>query len=142
MSLKLKKKHQIALGSGVLAVAIGYLLISSLFGTTVYYYTLDELQGKKQVIEAQKKIRVGGQLDKESVDYDPTGPVLRFRLQNEDGSIKLPVVFKDIMPDNLMKSTEIVVTGVLKDGTFYAESMLVKCPSRYESEEEELKTQK
>lgn len=85
---------------------------------------------------------MGGQLDKESVDYNPAGPVLKFRLQNEDGSLKLPVVFNDIMPDNLMKSTEIVVTGVLKEGTFYAESMLVKCPSRYEAEEEELKTKK
>lgn len=143
MSIKLQKKHQIAIGSGVLVVTIGYLLVSSLFGTTVYYYTLDELQSQKQVIEAQKKkIRVGGQLDKESVDYNPAGPVLKFRLQNEDGSLKLPVVFNDIMPDNLMKSTEIVVTGVLKEGTFYAESMLVKCPSRYEAEEEELKTKK
>lgn len=55
---------------------------------------------------------MGGQLDKESVDYDPRGPALKFRLQNEDGSLKLPVVFNDIMPDNLMKSTEIVVTWV------------------------------
>lgn len=140
--MRLRKKHQIALGSGVLVAAIGYLFLSSLFGATVYYYTLDELQSKKEIIETQKKIRVGGQLDKESVVYDPAGPVLKFRLQNEDGSIKLPVVFNDIMPDNFMKSTEIVVTGVLKDGTFYAESMLVKCPSRYEAEEEELKTQK
>ncbi len=142
MNLKFTKKHQIAMGSGVLVVAIGYLLISSLFGTTVYYYTLDELESKKEVIATQEKIRVGGQLDKESVEYDPAGPVLKFRLQNEDGSIKLPVVFNDIMPDNLMKSTEIVVTGVLKEDTFYAESMLVKCPSRYESEEEELKEPK
>jgi cytochrome c-type biogenesis protein CcmE len=130
------KRYQLGIGIAVLVGAIAYLVIASLSGTSVYYYTLDEL--KDLAIDPAKKIRVGGALDKESVDYDPSGPVLRFQLQNEDGSEKLLVVFHDVMPDNLMESTEIVATGYLRDGTFYAESLLVKCPSRYEAAEEEL----
>jgi len=131
-----KKRYQLGIGIALLVGAMAYLVIASLSGTSVYYYTLDEL--KALAIPPTEKIRVSGALDKESVDYDPSGPVLRFRLQNEDGSEKLPIVFHDVMPDNLMESTEIVATGYLKDGKFYAESLLVKCPSRYEAAEEEL----
>jgi cytochrome c-type biogenesis protein CcmE len=130
------KRYQVGIGIAILVGAIAYLVIVSLSGTGVYYYTLDEL--KDVTIDPAKRIRVSGALDKESVEYDPSGPVLRFRLQTEDGREKLPVVFHDVMPDNLMESTEIVVTGLLQDGTFYAESMLVKCPSRYEAAEEDL----
>ena len=131
-----KKRYQLGVGIAILVGAIAYLVIASISSTGVYYYTLDEL--KDLAIDPSQKIRVSGALDKESVEYDPSGPVLRFRLQTEDGDEKLPVVFRDVMPDNLLESTEIVVTGLLHDGAFYAESMLVKCPSRYEAAEEEL----
>ncbi len=130
-----RKRYPLGVGIALLVGAMIYLVVASLSGTSVYYYTLDELPGLG--VSPTEKIRVSGALDKESVDYDPSGPVLRFRLQNEDGSQKLPIVFNDVMPDNLLESTEIVATGYLRDGTFYAESLLVKCPSRYEAAEEE-----
>jgi cytochrome c-type biogenesis protein CcmE len=132
-----KQRYQLGVGIAILVGAIVYLVVASLSGTSVYYYTLDEL--KELMIDPTERIRVSGALDKGSVEYDPSGPVLRFKLQNEDGSEKLPVVFHDVIPDNLMKSTEIVATGFLRDGTFYAESLLIKCPSRYEAAEEELR---
>jgi cytochrome c-type biogenesis protein CcmE len=127
------KRYQLTIGIALLVGAIAYLVIATLSTTGIYYYTLQELRGI--AVDPTEKIRVGGVLDKESVEYDPLGPILKFRLQSEDGAQKLPIVFYDVMPDNLMKSTEIVATGFLRDGTFYAESLLVKCPSRYEAEE-------
>jgi cytochrome c-type biogenesis protein CcmE len=41
------------------------------------------------------------------------------------------------MPDNFLRSEEVVVTGYLQGDRFTAESMLVKCPSRYEAEPKE-----
>lgn len=131
------KRYQLTLGVFALVGAIAYLVIASLSSTGIYYYKVEELSRLEP--SPAKTIRVGGALDKTSVEYDPTGPVLKFRLKSEDGSEHIPIVFRDVMPDNLMESTEIVATGILRDGTFYAESLLVKCPSRYEADEEELK---
>ena len=37
----------------------------------------------------------------------------------------------DDMPTDFEKSEEIVLTGSMKENTFYADEMLVKCPSKY-----------
>ena len=53
-----------------------------------------------------------------------------------DGNAKLNVVHEGIV-SNLRNSTEVVVIGKYgEDGIFYAEKVLVKCPSKYLPEEE------
>ncbi|MFQ5794108.1 MAG: cytochrome c maturation protein CcmE [Candidatus Bipolaricaulia bacterium] len=130
-----KKRYQMAVGVTVIVIGIGYLLISSFSGTTVYYYQVDELSDLE--ILPTERIRVSGQLVPGTVNYDPTIPMLRFTLASEGSSAQLQVIYREIQPDNFLRSTEVVVTGYLEGDRFTAEEMLVKCPSRYESVPEE-----
>ena len=131
----MRKKYQVFLGVGVIGGVLIYLFLSSLSGTTVYYYTLDELKDKE--IDSAQRIRISGELVEDSVRYDPAKPLLEFVLQSKDGGVRISVSYEDVMPDNFLRSEEVVVTGYLKGERFVAESMLVKCPSRYEAEPEE-----
>jgi cytochrome c-type biogenesis protein CcmE len=88
-------------------------------------------------IDPGQRIKISGELVEDSVQYDPAKPLLEFALQSQDGRVQISVSYEDVMPDNLMRSEEIVVTGYLEGDRFTAESMLVKCPSRYEAEPEE-----
>lgn len=126
------KKYQILLGGLAIAAALGYLFFSSFSDAVVYYYRLDELAAAQ--INPEKLVRVSGELDETSVVYDPTKPVLTFRLRNADGSRSLPVTYHNVMPDNFLAGKEAVVTGYLRGGEFQAESILLKCPSKYEAQ--------
>ncbi|MFQ6033503.1 MAG: cytochrome c maturation protein CcmE [Candidatus Bipolaricaulia bacterium] len=131
----MRKKYQVFLGIGAIGGVLIYLFLSSFSGTTVYYYTLDELKDKQ--IDPAERIRISGELVKDSVRYDSAKPLLEFVLQSKDGTTRVSVSYQDVMPDNFMKSEEVVVTGYLEGDRFTAESMLVKCPSKYEAEPEE-----
>ncbi len=128
----MRKKYQVLLGIGAISGVLIYLFLSSLSGSTVYYYTLDELKDRQ--IDPAQRIRISGELVEDSVQYDPAGPLLQFVLQSEDGTVQISVSYGDVMPDNFMRSEEVVLTGYLEEDRFAAESMLVKCPSRYEAE--------
>jgi len=131
----MKKKTQIWIGAGIIAAALLFLMVSSFTQSSVYYYTLDELAGLQ--VSPQQRIRVSGQLVKESIQYDPTQPLLRFTIQNSDSTYRLNVVYHDVMPDNFLRSEEVVATGYLKGTTFEADQLLIKCPSKYVPEEQE-----
>ncbi len=131
----MKKKTQIWIGAGIVAAALLFLMVSSFTQSSVYYYTLDELAGLQ--ISPQQRIRVSGQLVKGSVQYDPAQPLLKFTIQNSDSTYQLEVVYHDVMPDNFLKSEEVVATGYLKGTTFEADQLLIKCPSKYVPEETE-----
>ncbi|MGB4928498.1 MAG: cytochrome c maturation protein CcmE [Chitinophagales bacterium] len=45
------------------------------------------------------------------------------------------VICFDDMPTDFEKSEDIVLTGSMKENTFYADEMLVKCPSKYQENE-------
>lgn len=126
------RKYQVIIGVGIIIGVLVYLFVSSFSSAKMYYYTMDELAGL--AIEPDKRIKISGALVENSVDYDPAGPRLQFVLRNSDDTFSMPVTYADAMPDNFMKSQEVVATGHLVEGTFVAESLLLKCPSKYEAE--------
>jgi cytochrome c-type biogenesis protein CcmE len=58
---------------------------------------------------------------------------LSFRLKDENGEV-LPVEYKGVIPGNFDQATSIVAIGRYDNGTFAAEQLLVKCPSKYQAE--------
>lgn len=126
------KKYQLLLGGLAIAAALGYLFFSSFNSAVVYYYRVDELAAAR--IDPAKLVRVSGHLEKESVVYDPARPLLSFRLRSQDGAQSLTVTYRDVMPDNFLQGKEAVVTGYLRGTEFQAESILLKCPSKYEAQ--------
>lgn len=129
---KMKKKYRVIIGIAIIVGVLSYLILSSFSSTKVYYYTLDEFEGLQ--LDPEQRVRISGKLVRESVDYDPGGPLLRFVLRGRDSTFEVAISYEDAMPDNFMRSEEVVVTGYLAGEKFMAESMLIKCPSKYEAQ--------
>lgn len=118
---------------GVIALAVAYLVMMGLQGTTVYFLTVSELQGKGAAAQNQV-YRVSGNLVPGSLVRDGGGLSIHFQIADAT-SQPLNVVYRggqvpDIMGDNI----EIVAEGKLDaQGTFTANNVLAKCPSRLEN---------
>ena len=132
------------LAGGVIALAVGYLILMGLQGTTVYFLTVSELQAKGPAAQNQV-FRVSGNLIPGTLTRDTSGTGIQF-LISDPTSQPLPVVYRggqvpDIMGDNI----EIVAEGKLDaQGTFAASNVLAKCPSKLENappEERDYQTQ-
>ncbi len=61
------------------------------------------------------------------------GNVFIFYLKDEEGNIAR-VVYRNGKPNNFEQATSLVVQGKSEEGTIYAKDILVKCPSKYQSE--------
>jgi cytochrome c-type biogenesis protein CcmE len=62
--------------------------------------------------------------------YSRSENVFRFRLRDEAGSVKW-VSYPAPKPANFDRAEKIVVSGMMREGAFHAEDILVKCPSKY-----------
>ena len=124
-------KFKFGIAGLVLAVAVGYLIFNSVSTSAEYYLTVSELQARAPAVYSQN-VRVAGIVDGGTIDRDVRGGVLRFTA--EDGSGKLPVVYKGgAVPDIFGPGIQVVVQGKYSaDGTFQADNLLAQCPSRYE----------
>lgn len=85
------------------------------------------------VTEAKKAtstVQVKGALLKNKIGYDKSGSLL-FSIRGDDGQ-EMKVVTQKPKPDNFIHATDVVVIGKYGDGIFHAESLIVKCPSKYQ----------
>src|SRR5690606_39220633 len=121
MTLTAQQTKLFAAG-GVLALAVAYLVLTSLSTTTVYYLTVAELLGAKAPAPGQM-VRVAGIVTPGSVIREDGGLSVRFTMHDDSGS--LPVVYRGgTVPDIFGDSVEVVVEGnVAADGTFTANTL-------------------
>ena len=113
----------------VVALAVGYLVLTGLQTTTVYYLTVTELQGRGP---SSQQVRVAGIVAPGSIVKDPSGLTLRFAVKDSTGQV--PVVYTGgTTPDIFAEQVEVVAEGKYgPDGTFHATTLLAKCPSKFE----------
>ena len=123
-------RYKIAIVGGLMAAAVAYLVLTGLQTTAVYYLTVGELRANGAV---GKQVRLAGQVAPGSVEKLQGGLALRFVVQDESGT--LPVVYRGgPVPDIFAEDVQVVVEGkVQPDGTFAADTLLAKCPSKFES---------
>lgn len=76
--------------------------------------------------------------DKES-KYDPSTNTFTFYMK-DDSDNEMKVVLDGAKPNNFEVADAIVAKGKVKDGNFHAKEILTKCPSKYESQEEQVKS--
>ncbi|MBI5877957.1 MAG: cytochrome c maturation protein CcmE [Chloroflexi bacterium] len=120
------------IGGLIILGAIAAFALSNFQSNVVYYYTVPELVAQKTRLTGQT-IRVNGPLDQSSIDLDQKTMTLKFNIK--DNGMVQPVVYKGVVPDTLTNGESVVAEGRLDAaGVFQADSILVKCPSRYESE--------
>ncbi|MSQ12118.1 MAG: cytochrome c maturation protein CcmE [Dehalococcoidia bacterium] len=121
---------RLLLGIGLVAGAIAYFAFTAFSGSTVYYYTVSELQVKHAELEG-KSVRVAGKLVATSFQRDGGSTFASFSLAQ--GDEVLPATYIGVVPELFFNEhSDIVLQGTYKsDGVFHADNVIVKCPSKY-----------
>jgi cytochrome c-type biogenesis protein CcmE len=134
---KPNKNLKFIVGGLLLIGAVIFLIVQATVTTGAYYLTVSEVSEQGASLVGQR-LRVSGQVVDGSEDWNAQEITLRFKIQDESGA-QLPVVFFGPRPDNFQRAAEAIAEGeLLADGSFKANDLLLKCPSRYEEAPEEI----
>lgn len=137
------KQLRFIIGGAVVLSLIVYLIVTAVQGAGSYYREVREVLTQQSAL-AGKPVRVSGNVVTESITYDPAKLDLNFKISDlTDPSKQLPVRFHGVKPDQLSREgAAAIVEGTLGDnGTVSANNLLIKCPSRYEEYEDEIKVE-
>jgi cytochrome c-type biogenesis protein CcmE len=118
---------------GVIALAVAYLVTMGLQGTTVYFLSVSELQAKGPAAQNQL-FRVSGNLVPGTLAKDTSGLGIQFLIADPTSTPLTVEYHGGQVPDIIGDNIEIVAEGKMDtQGTFVANSVLAKCPSRLEN---------
>ncbi len=133
-------KPKYLLGFALIAAAVVFLIVTSMSANAQYFYTVDELRAKGQGVIDQN-VRVSGAVINSSTKFEvrDNQPYLQFNVADSDKiatQTPLHIVYNGPKPDLLDEpNAQAIIEGHLgADGTFYADNLLLKCPSRYEDQ--------
>ena len=124
------KKTKFIIGGVIIALAIAYLIYTGVQSSAAYFLTVDELYAKGAAVENQT-VRVSGKVDTATIDFNNRDLRLAFDVTSETGQ-RLHVIFNGPKPDQMREGAEAIVEGKYDGQAFTAQSLLLKCPSRYE----------
>ncbi len=143
------------LGGVLILAAVVYLIVSSTQASAQYFLTIEELNAKGENMIG-KNVRVSGAVLGETIEYDPQSLTLKFTVAHVTGDNqeieaqgglaevlyqatidpnrpRIQVVYHGPKPDLLRNEAQAIMTGKMgEDGIFYADELLLKCPTRYE----------
>lgn len=127
----MKKMHII----GLVLIAAS---IAAIIGFSNDYTTYESFSVSKQ--KEGKVFKVVGHLVEDiPFEYEPLKDPNRFVFHMIDrDSLMQKVVYGAPMPQDFERSEQIVITGKSKGDVFYADKILMKCPSKYIEDEIEV----
>jgi cytochrome c-type biogenesis protein CcmE len=147
--------NKFVIGGVLILGAVVFLIWTSTAASAEYFLTINELNAKGSSI-VDKNLRVSGAVVGDSIQYDAQDLTLSFEVAHVPGDnaeletegglaealhqavmdpsrARMKVVYVGPKPDLLRNEAQAIMTGHLApDGTFYAEELLLKCPTRYE----------
>lgn len=127
-----RKGKQIAFGLIVIGAGIVALAAVSFQQNLVYYLTVSEFLDRQGELPDQG-YRVDGKVVKGSVVRADEGMGVTFAIT--DGDRQMPVAYARELPDTFKEGGEVVLEGTVEeDGIFHAQTLLAKCPSKYEKQ--------
>lgn len=150
-------RKKFLVGGLLILTAMLYLIANGTLKNAQYFLTVDELLAKGDSVIDQN-VRMSGVVLGESIEYDAETLTLSFIVADvpdtiaqaeEEGGLAdvlreaaansgsaqtiLVIVENQPKPDLLQHEAQAIVEGSLgTDGTFYANNLLLKCPTRYE----------
>lgn len=140
----MKKQRKFLVGGAIVAGLVGYLMVTGMQESMVYYHTPTELLAKysADASYADVGVKVGGRVVPETVDFDQRSLDLVFMLVDiENPETSFPVHYQGPLPDTFQEGGDVVVEGKYSaDGGFEATTLLTKCGSRYEAGAEAYET--
>jgi cytochrome c-type biogenesis protein CcmE len=147
--------NKFVIGGFLILGAVVFLIWTSTAASAEYFLTIDELNAKGSGV-VEKNLRVSGAVIGDSIQYDAQSLTLSFEvahvpadnlaIESEGGLAevlhqavmdpsrsRIKVVYVGPKPDLLRNEAQAIMTGHMsEDGVFYAEELLLKCPTRYE----------
>lgn len=143
------------IGGIMLVAVVVFMVISATKETAQFFLTVSELQNADRDYSGEA-LRVSGAVIGDSIRYDTDSHILHFTIADiptDDDEIaalggletvlhdaatdptaaRMEVVYSGAKPDMLKDEAQAILTGSLQaDGSFLAEEILLKCPSKYE----------
>jgi len=124
----LRARSKFIIGGAIIVLAVGYLIVSSIGGSTAYYLTVEEVMADGP---SEQTVRVAGNVIGDTIEWNAKELMLRFKIADDSGS--LAVIYNGPRPDMLQDDAEAIVEGKYSEGgSFEANNLLLKCPSKYE----------
>ena len=126
----------------VVALAVGYMVYATFPGNALYFVTVSEFMGGEEYQDG-RVLRVSGKLAPDTFQRQDNTTLARFQLvdkEGDSGGPSLDASYVGVMPDLFFNPySEIILEGsYTPEQVFETDSILVKCPSKYQSLEEEL----
>jgi len=121
------------IGLITIAICVGFLV--SLNADTNSYSTFTE------AAKDPKEFHVMGYWEKEKGTYydaQKDANHFAFYMKDQKGIVN-KVVYNGTKPQDFERSEKLVLIGKMKDDTFYASKILMKCPSKYNNDLVEVK---
>lgn len=142
-------------GGLMILAAVIYLIVSATTANAQYFMTIEELTSPSADVQG-RNLRASGAVIGDTINYDAQDLVLTFDVahvpadQDEidaEGGLatalhnavvdpdrpRITVVYYGPPPDLLRDEAQAIMTGHLgDDGRFYADELLLKCPTKYE----------
>ena len=123
---------------GILIILVsGIFLFFSIYNNpgTSYYFTVPELKTRMDEIQG-KNFRVTGVLLPQSLSKGSDPLMNSFRIGDKNSKDELEIEYRGILPDAFKEGQELVVVGKMKnERVFNANTIISKCPSKYQAEE-------
>ena len=147
-------RSKFIIGGLLILAAVVYLIFSSTAQAAEYFMTVDEIKAQGDSV-LDRNLRLSGAVLGDSIQYDPQTLTLTFEVAHVPGDNadieaqgglaavlhaavsdptrqRIKVVYVGPMPDLLRNEAQAIMTGHLgADGIFYAEELLLKCPTKY-----------
>ena len=124
-----RPKHQRLVLVGLALVALIGAVVLAMWGLSdraAYFVTpADIAAGKAQ----GKAIRLGGMVERGSLERDPDGVTIRFVVS--DLKARTAVRYRGITPDLFREGSGVVAEGRMESGVFVADTILAKHDERY-----------
>lgn len=124
------KKIKFIAGGVFIALAIVYLIYAGIQSSAAYFLTVDELYAKGEEMH-NRTVRVAGQVDADTIDFNNRDLILAFDVTSDTGE-RMHAIFNGPKPDQMREGAEAILEGKYDGEIFTAQSLLLKCPSRYE----------
>jgi cytochrome c-type biogenesis protein CcmE len=143
------------IGGGLILAAVIYLIVSATQANAEYFMTVNELKSK-EVSLVGRSLRISGAVVGNTIKFDPQTMNLTFDIAHVPGDnaaiemggglaavlhaavtdparTRLTIVYNGPKPDLMSDEAQAIVTGHLgEDGIFYADELLLKCPTKYQ----------
>jgi cytochrome c-type biogenesis protein CcmE len=149
------KINKFFIGGLMILGAVVFLIWNATAANQEFFMTVDELNAKGETV-IDRNLKVSGAVIGDTIQYDPKTLTLTFEVAHVPGDnseiesqgglaevlhqavmdpsrSRMTVIYEGPMPDLLRNEAQAILTGRLgEDGIFYADELLLKCPTKYE----------